>query len=137
MRHIVSDYIGQNRQKQEEFLHRHAPVRVAAAPDGASETDLDGRRSVGTEHKNSGPRSSDRLLDAKVRWVYSRIRIKNHKESTMAYTITDACVACGSCLPECPVEAISEGDIYVIDPELCISCGACADVCPSGAILAD
>ncbi|NLB43182.1 MAG: 4Fe-4S binding protein, partial [Clostridiales bacterium] len=28
---------------------------------------------------------------------------------------------------------ISEGDIYVIDPELCIDCGACADVCPTGA----
>ncbi|MDC7245322.1 MAG: 4Fe-4S binding protein [Sphaerochaetaceae bacterium] len=55
----------------------------------------------------------------------------------MAYTITDTCVACGSCLPECPVEAISEGDIYVIDADLCISCGACADACPTGAIISD
>ncbi len=55
----------------------------------------------------------------------------------MAYKITDACVACGSCLPECPVEAISEGDIYVIDAELCIDCGACVDACPSGAIIPD
>ncbi|MDD2297473.1 MAG: 4Fe-4S binding protein [Sphaerochaetaceae bacterium] len=55
----------------------------------------------------------------------------------MAYTITDECIACGSCLPECPVEAISEGDIYVIDPEMCISCGACVDACPTGAILSD
>ncbi|MDA3831759.1 MAG: 4Fe-4S binding protein [Spirochaetales bacterium] len=52
----------------------------------------------------------------------------------MAYKITDACIACGSCLPECPVEAISEGDIYVIDAELCTDCGACADVCPTEAI---
>ena len=28
----------------------------------------------------------------------------------MAYTITDRCVACGSCAEQCPVEAISEGD---------------------------
>lgn len=55
----------------------------------------------------------------------------------MAYKITDACVACGSCLPECPVEAISEGDIYVIDADLCTDCGTCADVCPTEAIIAD
>lgn len=54
----------------------------------------------------------------------------------MAYKITDECVACGACEPECPVEAISEGDpIYVIDPEKCTDCGACADVCPSEAII--
>lgn len=53
----------------------------------------------------------------------------------MAYKITDACVACGSCLPECPVDAISEGDIYVIDADLCTDCGTCADVCPTEAII--
>ena len=38
---------------------------------------------------------------------------------------------------ECPVDAISEGDIYKIDPELCTECGACADVCPTEAIHLD
>ena len=33
----------------------------------------------------------------------------------MAYKITDSCVACGTCIDECPVGAISEGDIYVIE----------------------
>ena len=33
----------------------------------------------------------------------------------MAYKISDECIACGTCIDECPVEAISEGDIYKID----------------------
>lgn len=53
----------------------------------------------------------------------------------MAYKISEDCIACGSCLPECPVDAISEGDIYVIDADSCTDCGACADVCPTEAIL--
>ena len=53
----------------------------------------------------------------------------------MAYKIDpDSCVACGSCIGECPVEAISERDVYSIDPDTCVDCGACADVCPSEAI---
>ena len=53
----------------------------------------------------------------------------------MAYKIDpDLCTACGSCIDECPVEAISEGDVYKIDPDLCTDCGACADVCPTEAI---
>jgi NAD-dependent dihydropyrimidine dehydrogenase PreA subunit len=52
----------------------------------------------------------------------------------MAYVISDTCSACGTCLPECPSEAISEGDIYKIDPDKCIDCGACADVCPTESI---
>ncbi|NLW23951.1 MAG: 4Fe-4S binding protein [Clostridia bacterium] len=53
----------------------------------------------------------------------------------MAHRITDECLACGTCIDECPEGAISEGDIYVIDPELCIDCGSCAEVCPTGAIV--
>ena len=51
----------------------------------------------------------------------------------MAYKINHDCIACGACQAECPVDAISEGDIYVIDPKKCIDCGACAAVCPVGA----
>jgi ferredoxin len=52
----------------------------------------------------------------------------------VAHKITDDCVACGQCAPECPVEAISEGDgKYVIDADKCTDCGACANVCPVGA----
>lgn len=53
----------------------------------------------------------------------------------MAYKIDpDLCTACGSCIDECPTEAISEGDVYVINPDICTDCGDCADVCPTEAI---
>lgn len=52
----------------------------------------------------------------------------------MAYVISDDCVACGTCIDECPVSAISEGDIYHINPDECTECGSCAAVCPQEAI---
>ena len=53
----------------------------------------------------------------------------------MAYNITDACLKCGSCAEQCPVEAISEGeDKYVIDADQCVDCGTCAAECPNDAI---
>ena len=58
----------------------------------------------------------------------------NNLNLKMAYVISDDCIACGTCIDECPVEAISEGDIYSINPDVCTDCGTCADVCPSEAI---
>ena len=52
----------------------------------------------------------------------------------MAHLITEDCIARGTCISECPVEAISEGDIYVIDADVCTDCGTCVDVCPTEAI---
>ncbi len=52
----------------------------------------------------------------------------------MAYVIDDSCIGCGTCIDECPVEAISEGDIYQIDAESCTDCGSCADICPTESI---
>ncbi len=48
--------------------------------------------------------------------------------------INDDCIACGACQAECPVDCISEGDIFVIDEDVCTDCGACEEVCPTEAI---
>ena len=54
----------------------------------------------------------------------------------MAYKVTTECIACGECIPECGMEAISEGEeIYVIDAEQCNDCAACVPVCPVNAII--
>ncbi|TXR51844.1 YfhL family 4Fe-4S dicluster ferredoxin [Reinekea thalattae] len=55
----------------------------------------------------------------------------------MALIITDECINCDVCEPECPNSAISEGEeIYEIDPALCTECVGhydepqCQQVCP-------
>jgi ferredoxin len=62
----------------------------------------------------------------------------------MAFKITDECISCGACEPECKNEAIKEGDtIYVIDPALCTECigwftsQKCAEVCPVDCCIPD
>jgi ferredoxin len=62
----------------------------------------------------------------------------------MALYITDECINCDVCEPECPNGAISQGEeIYVIDPELCTECighyetSQCVEVCPVDCILKD
>ena len=62
----------------------------------------------------------------------------------MAYKITDECISCGACEPECPNEAITEGEtIYVIDPDKCTECvgsyesSKCVEICPVDCCIAD
>ena len=52
----------------------------------------------------------------------------------MAYKITDACIGCGACATNCPIDAISLNDVATIDEKACILCGMCAAICPVSAI---
>jgi ferredoxin len=69
-------------------------------------------------------------------------KLNKRRKRIMAMKITDECISCGACEPECPVEAITEGDeIYVIDPDLCVECegyfdtSQCVEVCPVDCII--
>jgi ferredoxin len=55
----------------------------------------------------------------------------------MALIITDECINCDVCEPECPNGAITQGaEIYEINPALCTECVGhfdtpqCVEVCP-------
>jgi heterodisulfide reductase subunit A len=48
--------------------------------------------------------------------------------------ISDACQQCGTCISECPYDALSGDGIPVMEALSCTGCGICAAVCPSGAI---
>ena len=55
----------------------------------------------------------------------------------MTYVITEPCIDVKdkSCIEECPVDCIYEGDrMLYIHPDECVDCGACEPVCPVEAI---
>jgi len=62
----------------------------------------------------------------------------------MSLLITDECINCDVCEPECPNEAIYMGEeIYEIDPTKCTECighydePQCVEVCPVDCIPGD
>lgn len=62
----------------------------------------------------------------------------------MAMMITAECINCDVCVPECPNEAISQGDdIFVVDASRCTECvghfeeAQCVQVCPVDCIVVD
>jgi ferredoxin len=77
--------------------------------------------------------------------IKSGVRYRNiFGDSFMALLINEDCVNCGVCEPECPNEAISEGDdIFVIEWERCTECVGwyedpqCVEVCPVDCIPKD
>jgi len=54
----------------------------------------------------------------------------------MGLRITDDCISCGLCVPECPMDAIYEEEIFVINQRKCDECKdreggpECVQACP-------
>jgi ferredoxin len=68
-------------------------------------------------------------------------QVPGAKDLPMALMITDECINCDVCEPECPNEAIYLGpEIYEIDPVRCTECVGhfdepqCVQVCPVACI---
>ena len=58
----------------------------------------------------------------------SRIRVRPKADKTL-------CTACGTCIDQCPVSALSMvNDLPIVDPERCITCFCCQEMCPEMAI---
>lgn len=62
----------------------------------------------------------------------------------MALIITDECISCGACEPECDNLAITEAEtIYIIEPDKCTECVGnsevqkCVDICPVDCCIPD
>ena len=62
----------------------------------------------------------------------------------MSLLITEECINCDVCEPECPNGAITQGEeFYTIDPGLCTECvghfqtSQCIEVCPVDCIISD
>ena len=62
----------------------------------------------------------------------------------MSLRITEGCINCDVCEPECPNGAIAQGEeIYTVDPSQCTECvghftnSQCIEVCPVDCIVND
>lgn len=60
----------------------------------------------------------------------------------MALLITEDCINCDACRPECPTESVRAGeDIYEIDAGTCVECVGhfdepkCIEMCPIDCII--
>ncbi len=58
------------------------------------------------------------------------------RKKRFASVLDRECVACGSCVKVCPINAISvyKGLFAVVNTEKCVGCGKCSKTCPASII---
>lgn len=83
-----------------------------------------------------------KLTDAEIEYfnlgvtpIFRKSYIIGHGNiSHKGYHISDACIACGKCLRNCPQRCITAGNPYKIQQEHCLHCGNCYTGCPAKAV---
>lgn len=62
--------------------------------------------------------------------------LPNRKKVRQTAAVGEECVACGCCVRECPVRALSvpRGVRAVVDEARCVGCGRCVKACPAGVL---
>src|SRR6476660_994211 len=122
------------------------PIRICAALPGSTSSTRNTTREVAISVATRVIRRLRRKTLMKPRIMPDRPlkQAAFHRTHDMALMITDECINCDVCEPECPNEAISLGpEIYVIDPRKCTECVGhfdqpqCVQVCPVACIPGD
>src|SRR5690349_19455294 len=121
------------------------PIRIWAALPGR----ISSTRKITTEAPTSvatrviSRLNRNTLMKARIMPDHARHGLCG-EDTGMALMITDECINCDVCEPECPNEAISLGpEIYQIDPGKCTECVGhfdepqCVQVCPVACIPVD
>jgi uncharacterized protein (DUF362 family)/Pyruvate/2-oxoacid:ferredoxin oxidoreductase delta subunit len=84
-----------------------------------------------------------RLLDFKLPPLSGEAILSNHAaqdflhKRTLArpHVDTNLCTGCATCVNQCPVSALSMGDLFPeVDADTCITCFCCQEICPEKAI---
>lgn len=83
-----------------------------------------------------GKNLAEKLRSTESAYALSELTVKGKEPYKPYHTIpltikvTSSCTGCGTCIKECPVQAISRTDPKVTDQERCITCMRCVKVCP-------
>lgn len=83
-------------------------------------------------------RAEAQNLEAQLQAVNARLEQMQtgaaQQTGLLAVVETENCVACGACVPVCPVGAIGLDSVALVDADRCIGCARCLAVCPQNAL---